>query len=138
MCDCNGTTSYWIYESGISYRLSERIAFLLSDDVVWVQYYKKNILNLNDNDEITSEFISQHLKDSRMKLNEIMSEFYRKRSKITHEGDRKITEEDYRLVKLLLLQTVVHMFDLLANGMDCIVGSTSKSLEYTINALKFN
>lgn len=41
------------------------------------------------------------------------------------------------VAKLLLLQTVIHIFKQLANEIECITGSTSKSLEYVINELKF-
>ncbi len=129
-------------DRGITHRLIERMAFLLGDDEDWLNYYRVAILEkTKSNRKITKNYIDRHLKNSRMKLASTISKAYTKRSNIAHDAESNISEQDYYLVKLLLVKLVIKMFELLDQGIKCIDKNQkypeNKSLWHLINQLKF-
>jgi len=126
-------------EPGIAHRLIERIAFLLGGDEDWIHHYKTIIKKSKDNKKITKNYISRHLKDSRIELAKVTRDLYKKRSNIAHLTSN-ITENDYYLSKLLLLKTTIQLFRLLENGITHIDNNNypeTESLKYFINQLKY-
>jgi len=126
-------------DRGITHRLIERIAFLLGDDENWLNYYSTKILQKPRSNKTTKKYVARHLKNSRMELARKMYELYGKRSNISHETNSSITEQDYDLVKLLLLKLVIKMFELLEQGIQYIDNKKypEKSIGYFINEQKY-
>ena len=122
----------------LKYKTSERMAFLLADNEDWVRYYKKITAN---QPKLSNHFISRHLIESRKELFQAVNTFYDKRSKFIHlENTQHIDENDYYLVKFLLLLLVDKLFNLLNRNIthanNCSKNDVG-SIEYIVNELKF-
>lgn len=120
-------------------RISERIAFLLYDDLDWIYYYKQE---LPKNFKITKPFIKTIQLESRSKLSNLIKKLYDKRSALAHTKKKNVTviEEDYEIARLILLLITIKMLKIIKKGITHIQShneNDEKSLEYLITKMKF-
>lgn len=126
----------------LRWQLSERVAFLLTENKFWLAHYKKIPVDSSRFKKITQKFITRHVPESRKILFEKMKDLYDKRSTIAHTGGKneKITEDDYNLANFLLLILTEKLLEL--NKIGIILYSRSgtddpKSLFSFIEKKKF-
>ena len=80
-------------------------------------------------------------KDSKIALSSFIGDAYDKRSNIAHDAKSDISEQYYYFIKLLLVDLVNKMLQLLDQGIKCIEKNSkypeNQSLWYFINQLKY-
>ena len=120
--------------SGMKHIMKERVAFLLGDEWDWVKHYRMMILQQPKNRKTTQ-------KNSKIALASFIGEAYDKRSTIAHDTKSDVSEQYYYFIKLLLVDLVNKMLELLDQGMKCIEKNSkyleNESLWYFINQLKY-